>query len=229
MGTQPAYPQQPDQGPYGGYPSGPGGPNYTPPQTPRKKRHWIRNTFLGIIALIVVIIIALVLSSGGGVSTTPSGTSAAPKNSPSSAPATHQATTAGIGSYFDVQDSSGDSYRVTLVKVIDPAQGADQFTTPNNGNRFIGAVFTIKALTGSPRDEDANSDAALVGSNGQTYTPDFDNIAGYTNFNNGDITVAQGDTATGAVTFQVPIGVMVSKIQWSESGGFGSTVQWNVP
>ena len=30
---------------------------------------------------------------------------------------------------------------VTLTQVIDPAQGADQFTTPDNGNRFVGAVF----------------------------------------------------------------------------------------
>ena len=228
MSKQPTYPRQPGQPPYGNDPSDPGGPPYTPPPQ-RKKRHWVRNTFIGIGALVVVIIIISVLSSGGGVSTTPSGTTAGAKTSPSNPPATHQATAAGVGSYFDVQDSNGDTYRVTLAKVIDPAQGADQFTSPNNGNRFVGAVFTIKALSGSPSDEDANSDAALIGSNGQTYTADFDSIAGYTNFNDGSIDVAQGDTVTGAVTFQVPSGVAVSKVQWTPGGGFGSTVQWNVP
>ena len=117
---------------------------------------------------------------------------------------------------------------ITLAKVIDPAQGADQFTTPDNGNRFVGAVFTVTALSGSPSNEDANNDAALVGSNGQTYTADFSNIAGYTNFSNGAINVAQGDTTTGAVTFQVPTSVKVSKVQWTD-GGFGSTVQCNLP
>jgi hypothetical protein len=34
----------------------------------------------------------------------------------------------------------------------------------------------------SPKDEDADNDAAIVGSNGQTYTPDLSSIAGYTNF-----------------------------------------------
>lgn len=227
MSQKPAYPQQPGQVPSGGYPPNIGGPQYPPPH-PRKKRHWIRNVLLGVIALVVVIIVISVLSAGGGVSTTPSGTSAGPKSSPSSAPATHPAATAGIGSYYDVKDSSGDTYRVTLAKVIDPAQGADQFTTPNNGKRFVGAVFTVKALSGSPSNEDANSNAALIGSNGQTYTADFGNIAGYTNFSNGEINVAQGDTTTGAVNFQVPSGVKVSKVQWSDSG-FGSTVQWNVP
>jgi hypothetical protein len=68
---------------------------------------------------------------------------------------------AGMGSYFDVQDASGDTYRVTLVKIIDPAQGADQFNTPDSGKRFVGVVFTIKALNGSPQNEDANDDAAV--------------------------------------------------------------------
>ena len=117
---------------------------------------------------------------------------------------------------------------MTLVKVIDPAQGASQFDTPDNGKRFVGAVFTIKALSGSPQDEDANSDAGLIGSNSQTYTFDVSDIAGYTNFSNGTIHVAQGQTATGAVVFQVPEGIKVVKVQWAAGGGFGSTVQWDV-
>jgi hypothetical protein len=74
---------------------------------------------------------------------------------------------------------------VCLTKVIDPAQGADQFTTPDNGERFVGAVFKLKGVTGSLQD-DTNNDATLIGSNGQTYEADFDNIAGYTNFNSGE-------------------------------------------
>lgn len=229
MGKQPTYPQQPGQVTYSGNPPSPGGGPQDAPPPPRKKCYWIRSTSFGIIALAVVIIIVPALSSCGGVSTTPSGTSGGAKPpSPASVPATHPATTAGIGSYFDAKDSSGDTYRITLIKVIDPAHGADQFTTPTNGNRFVGAVFTVKALSGSPRDEDADSNAVLVGGNGQTYTADFSTIAGYTNFSSGVINVAQGDTTTGAVTFQIPSSVKVSKVQWSDSL-FGSTLQWNLP
>ena len=130
-----------------------------------------------------------------------------------------------IGSYFDVGDGSGDTYRVTLVKIIDPAQGTSEFDVPDNGKRFVGAVFKIKALKGSPRDEDANSDADLIGSNGQTYTFDLNDIAGYTNFDNGTIHVPQGQTVTGSVAFQVPDGVKVAEVQWTP-GSFGSAVQW---
>ena len=71
-------------------------------------------------------------------------------------------------------------------------------------------MFTIQGITGSSSD-DANNDATLIGSNGQTYTAGFNAIAGYTNFNNGDYTVSAGDNSVGAVTFQVPVAVTVAK------------------
>ena len=194
-----------------------------PPQ--RKKRHWARNIFLGIIGLIALIIV-IALATSGGVSTTPS--VATGTSSPS---VTHVAAPVRLGSYLDVQDSSGDTYEVALTKIIDPAHSTDQIT-PDNGKRFVGAVFTIKVISGDgPQQEDAENDAALVGSDGQTYIPEIIAIAGYTDFAVGEVHAAPGESTTGAVTFQVPTGVKVSKVQWSTFSSFGvrSTVQWNVP
>ena len=67
-----------------------------------------------------------------------------------------------------------------------------------------------------------------MASNVQSYTADFDGIVGYTNFADGVIHVAQGETVIGAVTFQVPDGVKVANIQWGPSSNFGSTVHWDV-
>jgi len=133
-----------------------------------------------------------------------------------------------IGSHFDLADGSGHAYRVTLIKVVDPAKGADQFTVPESGKRFVGLIFRVKALAGSPQNEDANNDAVVVSGNGQTYSADFDGIAEYTNFNVGALRVAQGATVTGSVTFQVPNGVTVSRVRWTALSGFGSTAEWNV-
>jgi NACHT domain-containing protein len=132
-----------------------------------------------------------------------------------------------IGSYHDVQDVNRNKYRVTLVKVIDPARGADQRTTPENGRRFVGAVFTIKALSGSPEDVDANNNAAVIGSDGLTYPADLNNIAGHVNFDNGTVHMAQYKTVTGSVAFQLPEGVKAAKVQWTP-GSLGSLVQWEV-
>ena len=133
-----------------------------------------------------------------------------------------------IGSHFDLADGGGNVYRVTLVKVIDPAKGADHVSAPDSGKRLVGLIFKVKALVGSPQNEDADNDAVVVGGNGQTYSADFDQIAGYTNFEDGAIHVARGETVTGSVTFQVPNGVTVSKAQWTALSGFGSTVEWNL-
>jgi hypothetical protein len=141
-------------------------------------------------------------------------------------------TTGPVGTTFTATstDSSGntDSYDVTLVKVIDPATGADQFTTPDAGKHFVGTVFTITGDTGSTND-DANSDAVVIGSDGQTYTFDANDIAGYTNFNYGNFTVSAGRHATGAVVFQLPNGVKVASVQWNPNTfTTSSPATWNV-
>ena len=136
---------------------------------------------------------------------------------------------AGIGSFFTAKDSRGDVYRVTLVKVIDPAQGAGVLTTaPDAGYRFVAAVFTIRALTGTPHDEDANSDADIVGSDGLHYTGWIGTTAaGYTNFDHGVIHVAAGHVVTGAVMFEVTQSVGVARIEWTGTALQG-TVQWRL-
>lgn len=123
-----------------------------------------------------------------------------------------------VGTPFTDTDSGGNVMSVTLTQIIDPAQGSDQFNTPNNGFRFVGAKFEITGVSGT-FNNDANSDTVIVGSDGQSYTPDFDSIAGCTNFNHGEFTVTPGVSSTGCVTFQVPQSVQVASVQWG--GGFG--------
>jgi hypothetical protein len=148
-------------------------------------------------------------------------TSAAARPSPTGL----SAATIGQGFAWTSGTSKADVY---LTKVIDPAQGADQYTAPDAGKRFVAAVFKLKGVNGSISD-DANSDAAVVGSDGQTYTPDFSSIAGYTNFNNGQFSVSAGETSIGAVVFQVPDGVKVTKIEWTVNPFGGQPAEWIVP
>ncbi len=219
-------PGQPPSWTPGGQPPYPG-PGYRYGYGPRSLRFARRHPFRrAIIALVLFIIFGFVVRN---ITTSHSAVSITPSPSASGAgPTGRQAPPGNTGSHFDLADGSGYVYRLTLVKVIDPATGADQSSAPANGKRLVGLVFTIKALTGSPQNEDANNDAVVVGGNGQNYSADFDRIAGYTNFDTGVIHVAQGDTVTGSVTFQVPNGVTVSKVQWTALSGFGSRVEWDL-
>src|SRR5580700_2808738 len=189
QGPPPAWPpsaQPPYPGPGPGYGYGPRPPRF-------RRRHPFRGALVGLGLFIVLGVVVR------GITASHSTVSVTPFPSASGALATGRHAPPGrVGSQFDLGDGSGDTYRVTLVKVIDPARGADQFSSPDGGKRFVGLVFRIKAVTGSPQNEDANNDAVLVGGNGQNYSADFDGITGYTNFDSGTIHVAQGDTVTGA-------------------------------
>jgi hypothetical protein len=215
--------------PPAGQPPYPGpGPGYNYGYGPRPPRPRRRPRFLGAIITLGVIIVLGVVIGNISRSHKTVAVSVTPFPSGTGASAGHQEPPGKVGSPFELKDGNGNLYRVMLAKVIDPAKGENQFAAPDAGKRFVGLVFRVKALTGSPKDEDANNDAVVVGSNGQKYSADFDGIAGYTNFDHGVIHVSQGETVTGSVTFQVPNGVQVSTVQWTALSGFGSGVEWIV-
>jgi hypothetical protein len=204
----PGGPQQEPFGqqlPYGGYlPSDALQYPYGPPP---RRRHWVRNVFIGLGAIIAFIIVVAVITASV----------TSPKN-PSSA--------ATIGGTFKVTGSNDNIYSITLLKVIDPARGTGAFDEPDNGTHFVAAVFRITGVSGASSD-DSDIDASVTGSNQQVYGSVFDTIVGYTNFNAGQFNVSSGQSQTGAVTFQVPNGVKVSNVQWSV-GLDSSTATWNL-
>ena len=200
-------------------------PDYTYGYSPRRPRFGRR------FPVRAVIVLALFIAFGFAVRGL---TSHHQPASVASAPASGglrtglQAPAGVVGATFRLNDGSGISYQVTLVKVIDPTRGADQFTTPASGKRLVGLVFRIKGLTGSPQGEDAITDAVLVGANGRDYPADPNRVAGYANFDDGAIHVTPGQTVTGAVAFQVPASVTVSTVRWTALSGFGPMAEWNV-
>lgn len=131
-----------------------------------------------------------------------------------------------VGTAYSDTDDSNNVMSVKLTQIIDPAKGANEFETPDNGKRFVGAKFKLTGTSGSFND-DANSDATLVGSDGQSYTADFDDIAGCTNFNGGDFTVTPHQTSVGCVVFEVPDSVHVRSVQWNSSLE-GTPATWTV-
>ena len=236
LGGQPPYQGEPYRT-SGDGPSDPEPPDGDGPPPSRPNRHLVRNILGGIGILAVAGLVVSALSSEGtGASTSAPRTSASAARATvaqpaASAPSVAVAQPTGpgkVGSDFNIQDGSGDVYQVTLVKVVDPGQSADQFATLQHGNRLVGIVFRISALTGSPQGEDADNDCTVLGTDGRVYTADFDSIVGYTNFEVGVVHVAQGDTVTGAVTFQLPQYIKVVKVRWVSSDGLGSPVMWDV-
>lgn len=188
---------------------------------------------LWIPAAAAVVILATTAGSCGSsssISNTPTSNAPAAQSSGATAPpATSAPQLAHVGSAIAVTDDQHNKANVTLAQVVDPAQGADSYTTPDNGKRFVAAKFVIAATSGTVHD-DANNDATIIGSDNQTYSADFSNIAGCTNFDSGNFTVAAGSSSTGCVVFQIPTGVTVSKVRFNVVSGFAdATAEWLVP
>ena len=217
--------------------AGPGPASQPQPAGHRSPRrgsnsHWVRNILAGIGAVVVVSAVLAHLSSGGSTSSISAGGTAASASAPASqagAPSSSASqpgsNTAGRpGDTATFTDSTdGWSYSATLVKVLNPAQPDDSFDAADGGKHLVGVEFKLTGVSGNAQD-DANSDAAIQGSDSQLYSPVFNGLAAGTNFNSGDFSLTPGSTEVGWVTFELPDGVKVAQVQWDAGGG--SPVTW---
>jgi len=78
-------------------------------------------------------------NSGAGVGTAPT----------SAATATPNSLKGPAGTAFSDTDGSGNVITITLNAIEDPARGADQYTVPDQGKRFVAAKFTIVVKSGT--------------------------------------------------------------------------------
>ena len=141
-------------------------------RSPRPGPRRLRSTLIG------SCVIAAAVSGCAGAP----GTSPAIRSTPAArgfSSAVHASATAGLGASFNATDASGGTYRVRLDLIIDPATAAGRPVTLKHGRRLVGVVFTIDAISGRLRHEDAGRLATVVGSDGKTYTPGDSSIAGY--------------------------------------------------
>jgi hypothetical protein len=122
-------------------------------------------------------------------------------------------------------DTSAD---VTVVKIVDNPAGADDYTTPDAGKRFVAVQFRIKDTGGKAYSDAPSNGAKLVDSQGQSYDADVSDTKAGTSFP-ATVNLAPGATGLGFITFQVPTGAKITQIQFGlDSGMADQTGQWNV-
>ena len=135
-----------------------------------------------------------------------------------------------VGATLPLNGASGAAADVTLTQVIDPATPASQVITPDAGKRYVATLIKIEDTGTSSIQGDANNDSSLIGSDGQTYTPDFGAVSECTNFNGGNYQLGVGESAVGCVIYQVPTSVIPAKYQFSPNSGFSGTFgEWIIP
>src|SRR5262249_47592387 len=119
--------------------------------------------------------------------------------------------------------------QITLVKVVDPAQGADEFTTPDSGKRFVGVQLRIVLGGTSSTQSVPSNNTTVFDAQGQSYSSTIASLVGCQEFAP-NLVISPGEAVLGCVAFQVPTAAKVAKVKFTPASGFASvTAEWKVP
>jgi RNA polymerase sigma factor (sigma-70 family) len=191
------------------------------------------------IAAAVVIVAVLVAAASALTSGNPApqagagGTAVAQGGQPSSpAPASYNPTITGPTYVDSIPSNMLESHviDVNLVRVIDPAQETnDGDVVPGNGYRLVALVFQIKCSSGG---EYGETEVQIFTSDGQDYSPVIAGIAGYSNADEGGLTISAGQSETIVIPYLLPDGVKVTGVEWNpylhDSADVNSHGEWTV-
>jgi hypothetical protein len=136
-------------------------------------------------------------------------------------------TSPAIGSTIKLTDQDGHPLSVTLVRIVDPAQGADQFSTPSSGDRFVGVELKITDTGTTSIDPNPESEAELTDTQGHGYNPDIGSTLSDCPSFPDNTNLDPGETVDGCVTFDVPTGLDLARVKYTPSSGFANdTGEW---
>ena len=190
-------------------------------------------------AIAVVGMMGLAACSTGGSSSSSSTTTTQPGSLLSGAPSTTTTTappfpvlsvtpttiapSASVGTTVAIPGTNRNAPEfVTLLNVIDPATGADQFSSPVAGGKFVGVQIRITVSGTATAAEDPYTDTTVTDSQGNVYTTTPANIQGCTAIKSAR-SIAPGKSLTGCLTFQLESDSRVAHITFTPSGAqFGS-------
>ncbi|MFB7948475.1 DUF4352 domain-containing protein [Kitasatospora phosalacinea] len=177
--------------------------------------------------------------SDSTVSTTPKSSAAAPAggggSAPAAAPESPESKGAGAPAVAKVGDTISlkgfekkDTADVTLVKVVDPAESADEFLQPEEGKRYVSVQFRIKATGSAAYTDTPAIGAKLIDAQGQSFDSTFAETKAGPEFP-GAVNIAPGESSLGFVTFEIPSDAKVDKVQYALNSGFAEqSGQWKV-
>lgn len=172
--------------------------------------------------------LALSACGGNGGSLAAPATSGGSGTTATTSPTTTSPTKPHVGTTVAVTDPSGNREGVTLVRVVDPATPG-QVNTITPGNQYVGVELKV-ANTGTTTFEPNPDNATTVlDAAGHQYQVDIGNLSDCPAFDN-LARLTPGDTIDGCVTFQVPSGTSIAKVQFSPLTAESSqTAEWLVP
>lgn len=200
------------------------------------KRLWLVG--LGIVVLVALVAIGVQASGHGDSSRTSASGSDSGSTAVATTPSTDAdgnsaatsgttATAAVVGSTISLSGSSGTAIQVTVVKVIDPAAGADEFDQASAGDRLVAVQLQIKNTGTAVYADDPDIDVTLIDSTGQQYQISLNQVT-EPKLNSG-LTLGTGQSTLGVEVFEVGKSVELSGFQYQLQDGLSRSVgQWKL-
>jgi Domain of unknown function (DUF4352) len=133
-----------------------------------------------------------------------------------------------VGTALAVADSSGTKLKVTLMRVIDPATGADPYTKAAKGKHFVAVQLKVDNVGRLKYQNNANNETTIVLSDGSRIDADYNPMVQCGNFDNGQVVLAAGDSKSGCVSFQVAGGESVAKVEYRNTVFPGTGAVWSL-
>jgi hypothetical protein len=137
---------------------------------------------------------------------------------------TPPARAATVGSTLTLNDGTGDTVQVTLLKFQDPATPAGHSDEAPAGDSLAEVLVKVTGVSGTYQ-VDADTAVAVLGSDNQVYSAGSERLLGCTNFNSDQISVTAGHSVSGCVAVEIKKGVKPAKIEF-DAGYVGTTGDW---
>lgn len=117
---------------------------------------------------------------------------------------------------------------VTLVKIVDPAKGADEFMNPAAGHHYVAVQIRIVNNGQAVYSDDPAVDVKAKNAAGETMSTAFTTTTAGADMPT-SVDLTPGDTALGFVDFEVPDGQKITQVQYAVAmvGGDG-VAQWTL-
>ncbi|MER6492687.1 DUF4352 domain-containing protein [Streptomyces griseorubiginosus] len=182
----------------------------------------------------ITAVAALTISAcDSGTTVTDKPNTATPKAASSSKPAAEPSTAApapaGVGDTITLKGSEeGSQLDVTVVKVADPARSSDEYTSPEDGNRWVGVQFRLLNSGSKAYGDSPANGAQIYDKDGQQFGPVFADITAGPSMSS-EVKLKPGAKALGWITFEVPKGVKAATVQFAMNSGFADqTGEWKL-
>jgi hypothetical protein len=123
----------------------------------------------------------------------------------------------------------GEKLDVAVTKVVDPAQPAGSFTTPDAGERFVAVQFRLKNTGNGVYNGSPTGESTVLDQQGQGFNTSYDETAAGPSFPS-SVTIKPGKTALGFITFEVPNASRIVTVQYAMNSGLSDDVgEWSIP